>query len=259
MSARLHATSALAARLALAAPVRPAPPVLAAGVAVVLLLVPVAPVLADGQARRSWLWPVRGEVIAAFHVTPRTPYAAGQRRGIRIAAAPGTAVRAVCGGRVSFTGSVGAAGPTVSVRCGALTATYQGIGAPSIRRGGIVAPGTQIATVGSAGRLHLGARRVDRRTYVDPLTLLAQDPPMLGPAPTSRPPAKPPRGRVRPTPLPLPAAPPLVPARRSALARVPWSAWLGLGLVAAGIAPPALARRRRARRLVTPLPANRAV
>lgn len=258
MPARLHAAIALT------------------GVA--LLLVAMTARRADG-APRPWRWPIHGELVGTFRVTPRTPFAAGQRRGIRIAAAPGTTVRAACGGRVVFAGAVGRAGPTLSIRCGVLLATYQGLRALRVHRGAFVGPADPVATVGRAGVLRLGARRAPGR-YVDPLALLGADPsPPLGlaPRPAVRPirtapgadPSPPlglaPRPAVRPTraePAEPPAVRPLPGIEPAALrdgsrplaARAPWPAWLGLALLAFGTPLGAVARRRRSRALATRVP-----
>src|SRR5262245_3721245 len=99
----------------------------------VLLLVPLALLLlalllprpaagADGGApRERWRWPLHGDVVGAFRYAPRHPFAAGARRGIDIAAPPGSTVRAACPGRVTFAGPVpGGRGLGVSVRFGDL-------------------------------------------------------------------------------------------------------------------------------------------
>jgi hypothetical protein len=192
-------------------------------------------------AARRWHWPVRGELTGRFRVTPASPYAAGQRRGIDIAAAPGTAVGSACPGRVTYAGPVPSSGLGVTVRCGRLAATHLGLATVAVRAGSRVAPGTPLGTVGREGRLRLGARAADRRFgYVDPLGLLAPDPlprPPLGAAPRARPAVPPPLHVPSRRPAP-PAAPP----------SVPWPAWAGIGLLAAGLPLGALTRRTARRR-----------
>lgn len=141
----------------------------------------VAPV--DGSAARArWIWPVHGAVVGHFALTGDR-FAAGQRRGIDIAASPYAAVRVACGGRVSFAGVVPSAGRTVTVACGSLNATYLHLGSVSVRRGSELVPGAPIGAVGREGRLRLGARvRARRFGYVDPMTLLGADPPRSPPA-----------------------------------------------------------------------------
>ena len=201
-----------------------------------LLLALAAPAHADPR----WRWPVRGEVVTPFHVTPH-PFAPGQHRGIDIAARAGARVRSACEGRVRFAGSVPGRGRVVTVRCGDLVATYLELATTAVRAGAAVAAGAPIGTV-SASHLQLGARRAGGRTaYLDPLRLLAApEPPPLGAAPRRRPPG-PPRWRAEPPPR---AA---APRGEAAPSGVPLAAWLGLGLLAAGTQAGALWRRRRRR------------
>jgi hypothetical protein len=147
------------------------------------------------RVRAVWRWPVHGPVVGAFRAWAHAPYARGQRRGIDVAAAPGSVVRAACPGRVTFTGALPRLGHALSVRCGALVATYLRLARVTVRRGASVVPGQPIGVLGPRGVLRLGARRVaERRGYVDPLMLLrdpAAPPPGLGPAPRARGPRAP--------------------------------------------------------------------
>jgi hypothetical protein len=223
-----------------------------------LTLLCVWPAAARGE---RWRWPVRGPLLERFHVG-RDPYAGGQHRGLDIAAAAGTPVRAACSGRVAFAGVAGDSGRTVSVVCGRLTATYLHLGSIDVRRGRRVLAGERIGTIGRSGRLRervphlqLGARLTARRgAYVDPLSLLRDDPaPPLPVAPTRPRPRRPapPLGRapVR-APRPLPAARPRAqpsaaraPAERPGL--VPWA---GVALVALAASGGTVGVRRRRRR-----------
>jgi hypothetical protein len=192
-------------------------------------------------AAARWHWPLRGELAGGFHVTRASPYAAGQRRGIDIAAAPGTAVGSACSGTVTYAGPVPRAGLGVTVRCGRLAATHLGLATVAVRAGSRVAPGTRLGTVGREGRLRLGARVADRRFgYIDPLGLLAPDPlprPPLRAAPRAWP--------AVPPPLAVPSRRPAAPASPPS---VPWPAWVGVGLLAAGLPLGALTRRTARRR-----------
>jgi len=198
---------------------------------------------ASSALARGWLRPVDGPVVRAFAVGPDR-FAAGQHRGADLGAAAGALVRAACGGRVSFAGRVPGGGRTVSVRCGALVATYQHLGRVAVRRGQPLLPGAPLGTVGRARpspHVHLGARVAATGAYVDPLTLLGGAPPagvpvvpVAGPRSRPRPLGpSPPRARVRP--FAVPAAPPLVVPRAVGAQRLPWPVWLGVGLVALGL------------------------
>ncbi|HEY7077934.1 MAG TPA: M23 family metallopeptidase, partial [Solirubrobacteraceae bacterium] len=194
--------------------------------------------------RVVWRWPLRGRVVGAFRVVPSAPFARGQRRGIDVAAAPGTPVRAACAGRVSFAGALPHEGLAVTVRCGRLVATYLRLGRLDVRRGQHAATGRRLGTLGPSGRLRLGARRTGaRRGYVDPLALLRDprpaSPPALGPAPPPRRPRTAPVPPLRPRPRPAdaPAGP----------RRLPWPAYPAIALVAGALPVGGLAHRRRRR------------
>ncbi len=219
--------------------------------------------VASRAAARGWERPVEGAVLRAFAVGADR-FAAGQHRGVDLAAPPGAPVRAACDGRVSFAGRVPGGGRTVSVRCGRFVATHQQLGAIAVRRGRVVIAGARIGTVGRARpspQVHLGVRDVSTGAYVDPLALLdgsapaplpplggARRAPPLGPAPPARRPL-----RVGPAPRELPVVRPLaVPV--VAVERLPWPVWLGLALVGLGLPLGGgfvtLRRRRRAARAI---------
>jgi hypothetical protein len=199
-------------------------------------------------AAGGWRWPLRGPVVGAFNVSPHAPFARGQRRGIDVSARQGARVRAACPGRVTFAGPLPRRGLAVSVRCGALVATYLGLGRLAVRAGSSVARGQGLGLLGPAARLRLGARRAgDRRGYVDPLTLLGDEAPVaprLGPAP---------RALRRRGPRPArPAAPPFAaPAVVAQPRRLPWPVYPALALVASALPLGGLVRSRRRRRAAT--------
>ncbi|AZM55811.1 peptidase M23 [Streptomyces sp. WAC 01529] len=138
-------------------------------------------------------WPLdapagtRPAVVRAWD-PPSTEYGAGHR-GVDLAAPPGTAVRAVAPGRVSFAGRVAGRG-VVSVELdgtGAppLRTTYEPVRA-TLKKGAEVTAGEQVGTLETpAGHcpescLHWGLRRAG--TYLDPLSLLP--PRLLHPGPS---------------------------------------------------------------------------
>jgi hypothetical protein len=219
------------------------------------LLAFVLPRAAAGAVpRERWRWPVDSRELAGhFRYAPRHPFAAAQRRGIDLTAAPGGSVRAACSGRVTFAGPVpGGRRLGVTVRCGTLVATHLGLGRVAVRRGARVAAGTRLGAVGPAGRVRLGARRaVERFGYVDPLALLSDERPPGDPvAPLGRAPRGP---RVpaplRPAPRPRPVA---VRAAEPDGGAIPSAAWAGLVVLAAGVPLGGLMRRSRRRRARRP-------
>jgi hypothetical protein len=218
-------------------------------------------------AAEAWTWPVRGPVIGRFAYVRANPFAAGQRRGVDLAAPRGTPVVAACGGRVRFAGAIGTSGRTVSTACGGYVVSYLHLDGIATRHGARVHAGDPIGTVGTTGRRHearphvsFGVRRAtDRWGYVDPLRLLPRArgvPPDIAPLPRRRLPIDTPLGRAR-APEHRPVA---APAGRSAMfggaAEVdPDRLWIfgGAALVAvAAAAPLATLRVRRARRRPIP-------
>jgi hypothetical protein len=203
-------------------------------------------------AHAAWRRPVDGAVVAGFDYSARDPFAAGRRRGIDIAAPPGTVVRSACRGRVSFAGTVPGGELAVTVRCGALAATHVGLGRLAVRRGVRVLAGSRLGLLGARGRLRLGARSAAHRfAYVDPLALLRADRSPGAPAvPLGRAPRGPAGARpVRAAPA-RPAAPPPVresPAAGARAPALPPMAWAGLVLVAAGLPLGGLVARSRPR------------
>ena len=170
------------------------------------------------------LSPVHGEVTRGFD--PGRPFEGGRHRGVDLAAAPGTPVRAACSGPVAFAGRIGGAG-IVTLRCGPWRVTHMPLATIAARgfakRGAVI--GTVARSPDHAG-LHLGVRRDGTRFgYVDPLLFLARTSRPLGPAPPPRI-VRPPR---RPRAVRAPRA-----RRPGSLPLAPWPAWAGLALVLAG-------------------------
>ncbi|CAL9597154.1 hypothetical protein SUDANB176_05356 [Streptomyces sp. enrichment culture] len=126
---------------------------------------------------RAWPVGVRPRVLRGWE-PPATVYGRGHR-GVDLAAAPGTPVRAVAAGRVSFAGRVAGRG-VVSVELAdtgdpPLRTTHEPVRA-SVDEGDEVAAGEVIGTVEPTGShctapcVHWGLLRGD--VYLDPLTLL---------------------------------------------------------------------------------------
>jgi Peptidase family M23 len=200
-------------------------------------------------ASATWRWPLRGPVVAGFRLTPRSPFARGQRRGIDIAAEPGTTVRAACPGRVSFAGPLPRNDLAIAVRCGSLVATYLRLGRLAVRAGARIARGEPLGRLGTSGRLRLGARRaIDGRDYLDPLALLRDPgrsaPPVLGRAPRRRRPRGAFRRRLAPYATgPQPRA--FAPRANATRGSLPWPAYPALALVASALPVGGLVRRCR--------------
>ena len=200
-----------------------------------LLVLPVALaglLLAAPSARADWIWPVHGAVITPYR-NGDDPYAAGQHRGIDIAADVGTPVVAATGGEVRFAGTAGSSGITVSIRTsdGLFDTSYLHLSSTAVRKGDRVSAGDRVGAVGTTGQrsaaaphLHFGVRDAGtRHDYRDPLSYLPSPPlpverpepaPAPGPAPIGAPaprPHAPPAPRPRGVPAPQPRA---VPAPR---------------------------------------------
>ncbi|MFA4929910.1 MAG: peptidoglycan DD-metalloendopeptidase family protein, partial [Patulibacter sp.] len=86
--------------------------------------------------------PTPGPVRDGFHYDRSRPFVADQRRGVRLAARPGDAVAAPCGGRVRFAGRT-PQGDAVTVACGGWTTTLLGV-ASTVRRNAAVTAGQRV-------------------------------------------------------------------------------------------------------------------
>lgn len=136
---------------------------------------------APADAAGSWAWPVRGELVTAYR-NGADPYAAGQHRGIDVAATVGTPVVAATPGTVTFAGGAGTAGLTVAVRTadGRFDTSYLHLSSIDVNAGEPVAAGARLGAVGLTGRrslaashLHFGVRDAgSRHAYRDPLEFL---------------------------------------------------------------------------------------
>ncbi|MEN0013849.1 MAG: hypothetical protein AAGC46_10820, partial [Solirubrobacteraceae bacterium] len=147
---------------------------------------------------QSWLAPLRPAVVArGYRAAP--PFAAGGHRSVLLRSSVGQAVRAPCGGVVTFRGTVAGSPPTVTVACGGLRSTMRWVRG-DLGPGQPVGRGDAIGVATSA-RVGLSARLADG-SYLDPLSLLGAA------AHRAAPPVVPPRAtRAQRRPLPPRAAP----------------------------------------------------
>jgi hypothetical protein len=162
----------------------------------VVALLPVLVALQVGvQPALAWTWPVDGPVLRPF-VLGDDPYAAGQHRGIDIAAPTGVSVRAPVGGQVAFAGTVPVGGRTITIRTDdGYSITLVHLGSIAASRGAPVAEGEIVGTVGPSGDaevgepyVHLGVRLTsDPNGYLDPLRFLPARPGSAEPEDTPTP------------------------------------------------------------------------
>jgi hypothetical protein len=165
-----------------------------------------------GTASAEWVWPLRGPVITTYRNVD-DPYAGGQHRGIDIAGSVGARVAAAAEGEVSFAGTAGSSGLTVSVRTtDGFDTSYLHLSSVSVREGELVSSGDALGAVGMTGsrsasepHLHFGVREAGTPyAYRNPLDFLP--PPEAPPAPDSPHPAP------SPVPVPTPFTPAPAPA-----------------------------------------------
>jgi hypothetical protein len=210
-------------------------------IALLAALVAAAALPPPAVAAADWSWPVRGDVVTPYR-NGDDPYAAGQHRGVDIAAPVGAPVSAAASGRVTFAGAAGSSGLTVSVRSGdgAYDVSYLHLSALAVHESDAVGRGDRIGAVGVSGRrsvddphLHFGIREAgSRHAYRDPLDFL---PPLARPVGQPEPPAGAPAPAPAPAPLAVPPAP-AAPVPAQPLAPEP-TAGASAALPAAGPAP----------------------
>lgn len=142
---------------------------------------------------RAWSWPLLGEVITPY-TNGSDPYAAGQHRGVDIAAPAGSPVRAIVDGRISFAGRLPDGGLAVTIRSrdGRWLVSHLHLASRAVRVGARVVVGDTLGAVGTSGKrsaaaphLHLGVREAATKRYVDPLGLLG--PQKLAAKPNAKP------------------------------------------------------------------------
>lgn len=177
---RLHTEGAFGLRLSVNKRHSAAGGWLLATIAILLMLAtPGGAAAADGGGG-AWPWPLLGEVITPYK-NGSDRYAAGQHRGLDIAAPAGTQVRAIVDGRVTFAGTLPDGGVTVTVRSsdGSYLVSDLHLQSRAVARGASVTAGQILGAVGTTGKrsttqphLHLSVRRASDRAYLDPMTLL---------------------------------------------------------------------------------------
>ena len=134
----------------------------------------VADAPAAGQATVvTYRPPVDAPVIDPFRA-PTSPYGPGNR-GIEYATVPGTVVRAVAPGTVSFAGVVAGTRYVTVTHADGLRSSYGGLASVSVAQGAVLAAGAEVGRAGDT--LHLGIRRGDE--YLDPETLFAAAAPLV--------------------------------------------------------------------------------
>lgn len=116
---------------------------------------------------QHWLAPLAPLAVARAYVDA-PPFLAGARRSVLLRASPGQAVRAPCGGVVTFRGSVAGSPPTITIACSELRSTLRWVRA-SAGRGRTVSRGERIGTA-TGSQVGLSARR--GAAYLDPIRLL---------------------------------------------------------------------------------------
>ncbi len=134
------------------------------------------PAAASGPSTPEWTRPVDGAVVQPFGA-PASPYAPGHR-GVDLAAAPGTPVRAAGDGVVTFAGAVaGTLHVVVAHGSSNLRTSYSFLERVDVRVGQHVDRGFIVGLAGGTGpghpvgELHFALRVGER--YVDPMVLFA--------------------------------------------------------------------------------------
>lgn len=138
-----------------------------------------------------------GEVVTPYR-NGSDRYAAGQHRGLDVAAPAGSPVRAIVDGRVSFSGKLPDGGQTITLRTsdGSYLISFLHLASRALARGDAVEAGALIGASGTTGKrsieqphLHLSVRRTSDRAYLDPMTLLGAqrlpEAPAANPAPAT--------------------------------------------------------------------------
>jgi murein DD-endopeptidase MepM/ murein hydrolase activator NlpD len=119
---------------------------------------------------QRYLPPLSGMVVDPFRA-PSTPFGPGNR-GLEYATSPGTDVRAIGAGTVTFAGAVGGSRHVTVAHADGLRSSYSYLAEVLVEEGHVVAVGEILGR--TADRFHLGVRC--GAIYVDPAELLATTP-----------------------------------------------------------------------------------
>jgi septal ring factor EnvC (AmiA/AmiB activator) len=138
-------------------------------VATVATLVAATAMSAPVHAAAECFWPPVDAPIVDHFRDPACPYCAGNR-GLEYTTAPGTPVRAVAAGTVTFAGDVAGTRYLVIQHADGRRATYGRLATINAVEGTVVAAGSIVATTTAA--LYLGLR--EGEVYVDPEPLLGR-------------------------------------------------------------------------------------
>ncbi|WP_236263319.1 M23 family metallopeptidase [Actinomyces sp. zg296] len=130
----------------------------------------------DAHRRARYVWPTGGPVAVVEGFDPPAVVWGAGHRGVDLAVAAGSPVRAAGAGEVAFAGMV-AGRPVISIdHADGIRTTYEPV-APSVAAGDAVGAGQVIGTLLPGHRsdgvdaLHWGARTA-RKSYINPLRLL---------------------------------------------------------------------------------------
>ena len=220
----------------------------------------------------AWSWPADGDVLRPFALAGDA-YAAGQHRGIDVAGAAGSSIRAPATGTVSFAGSLPTYGRSVTILTpDGYAVTLVHLGTVEVAKGDAVEEGSPVATMGSSGEpehpvpsVHLGVRVASQEEgYVDPLGLLpprataprpqapAPPPPVATTPPVPSAAAAPPGAVAAPSPVTAPAAASAAAAPGASGAPAPPVAAARAGAAQSGSSPTPHRQRHRRRRASRP-------
>ena len=125
--------------------------------------------VSSADVERCWYPPVAAATVGDPFRQPACRWCAGNR-GIDYVTAPGSEIRSVATGTVTYSGSVAGTQYLVVDIGGGRRVTYGGLAERRFRRGDVVAVGRIVAT--TSATFHLGVRQGDE--YVDPAPFIGR-------------------------------------------------------------------------------------